>query len=170
MQFMSSWASNDKRTLLHFSTITLKTFCLHVQASDANREAGGLLLGSVHGAHMLIEQATIPTVWDKRFRYLFERMPQGHEAIALSRWMATQGSIRYLGEWHTHPEDYPSPSGLDRSEWNRLSAKRRDQRPMLAVIVGRKSLHVELVPKTGHGLVLTCLGEVYPGVSVQEPV
>ncbi len=88
MQFMSSWATNDKRTLLHFSTATLETFCLHVQASDADCEAGGLLLGSVHGAHMLIEQATVPTAWDKRFRYLFERMPFGHEVIALSRWTA----------------------------------------------------------------------------------
>lgn len=44
----------------------------------------GLLLGSVHGTHMLIGQATVPTAWDKRFRYLFERMPYGHEAIALA--------------------------------------------------------------------------------------
>jgi hypothetical protein len=72
MQFMSSWAADDKRTLLHFSKATLETFCLHVQASDSDCEAGGLLLGSVHGAHMLIEQATVPTAWDKRFRYLFD--------------------------------------------------------------------------------------------------
>lgn len=155
MQFMSSWATNDKRILLHFSTATLETFRLHVQASDADREAGGLLLGSVHGGHMLIKQATVPTAWDRRFRYLFERMPFGHEAIALSRWTTSQGTVRYLGEWHTHPEDYPHPSGLDRSEWNHLSVKRRDKRPLLAVIVGRKSLYVELVPASSRGSVLT---------------
>lgn len=71
---MSSWATGDKRTLLHFSESTLEIFYQHVQASDTDCEAGGLLLGSVHGAHMLIEQATVPTVWDKRFHYLFERM------------------------------------------------------------------------------------------------
>jgi len=155
MQFMSSWATNDKRMLLHFSTATLETFRLHVQASDADCEGGGILLGSVHGGHMLIKQATIPTAWDRRFRYLFERMPFGHEAIALSRWATSQGNIRYLGEWHTHPEDYPHPSGLDRSEWNQLSATRRDKRPLLAVIVGRKTLYVELVPTSGRGSVLT---------------
>lgn len=155
MQFMSSWATNDKRILLHFSTATLETFRLHVQASDADCEAGGLLLGSVHGGHMLIKQATVPTAWDRRFRYLFERMPFGHEAIALSRWTTSQGTVRYLGEWHTHPEDYPHPSGLDRSEWNHLSVKRRDKRPLLAVIVGRKSLYVELVPASSRGSVLT---------------
>lgn len=154
MQFMSSWATNDRKTLLHFSDSSLKVFSQYVQRREVDCEAGGLLLGSVHGAHMLIEQATVPTAWDKRFRYLFERMPFGHEAIALARWTASQGTVRYLGEWHTHPEDYPHPSGLDRSEWNRLAAKRRDRRPMLAVIVGRKSLYVEWVPSSGHGSVL----------------
>ncbi|WP_300454674.1 Mov34/MPN/PAD-1 family protein [Accumulibacter sp.] len=80
-------------------------------------------------------------------------MPFGHEAIALARWTASQGTIRYLGEWHTHPEDYPQPSDLDRSEWNRLSEKRRDRRAMLAVIVGRKALYIELVPSSGCGSV-----------------
>lgn len=157
MQFMNSWATNDKSTLLHFSKATLKTFCLHLQASDADCEAGGLLLGSVHGSHMLIEQATEPTPHDKRFRYLFERMALGHEAIAVSRWAASQGTVRYLGEWHTHAEDDPHPSGLDRSEWNLLSAKRRDKRPVLAVIVGRKTLYVELVPSSGCGPVFCCV-------------
>ncbi|MBD8051807.1 Mov34/MPN/PAD-1 family protein [Limnohabitans radicicola] len=155
MQFMSSWATDDKKALLHFSEPTLETFCQYVQASDTDCEAGGLLLGSVHGAHMLIQQATVPTAWDKRFRHLFERMPFGHEAIALSRWMASQGTVRYLGEWHSHPEDHPHPSSLDRLEWGRLSAKRQDKRPMLAVIVGRKALYVELVQSSGRGSVLT---------------
>lgn len=157
MQFMSSWSSSDKRTLLHFSKDALETFSQHVQAVDSDCEAGGLLLGSVHGAHMLIEQATVPTVWDKRLRYFFERMPFGHDAIALARWTASHGVIRYLGEWHTHPEDNPNPSHLDRSEWNILSAKRLDGRPMLAVIVGRNSLYIELVPGSGLGSIFSPL-------------
>ncbi|EOB3110734.1 MULTISPECIES: Mov34/MPN/PAD-1 family protein [Yersinia] len=153
MQFISSWAIDNKRALLHFSDATLGTFYKHIQFTNSDCEAGGLLLGSIHGNHMLIEQATVPTVWDKRFRYLFERMPFGHDAIALARWTASQGTIRYLGEWHTHPEDYPAPSGLDRSEWNRLSGKRLDKRPLLVVIVGRQNLYVELVPSSGQGSV-----------------
>ena len=113
MPFMSSWATNEKRTLLHFSDSSLEIFRQHVQLRDFDCEAGGLLLGSVHGAHIFIEQATAPTAWDTRLRNLFERMPFGHEAIALSRWIASQGAVRYLGEWHTHPEEHPHPSGLD---------------------------------------------------------
>ena len=155
MQLMSSWAADDNRTLLNFSKSTVETLYQHVQACDSDCEAGGLLLGSVHGSHMLIEQATVPTVWDKRFRNLFERMPFGHEAIALARWTASRGTIRYLGEWHTHPEDNPKPSALDRSEWRRLAASRRDLRPLLALIVGRQIFHVELIAKTGRGTVFS---------------
>lgn len=151
---MSSWATEDNRTLLHFSESVLRTFCQHIQASEFDCEAGGILLGSVHGAHLLIEQATVPTTWDKRFRYQFERMQIGHEAIAQSRWMASQGTVRYLGEWHTHPEDHPRPSSLDTSEWSQLSARRRDNRPTLAVIVGRHTLHVELAHSSGYAQVL----------------
>ena len=151
MQFMSSWATEDKRTLLHFSGSSLETFYQYIQASEFDCEAGGILLGSVHGAHLLIELATAPTAGDKRFRYQFERMPAGHEAIAQSRWTTSQGTVRYLGEWHTHPEDHPRPSSLDRAEWSQLSALRRDKRPTLTVIVGRKALHVELVSNSGCG-------------------
>lgn len=154
MQFMSSWATEDKKTLLCFSESSLDIFCQYIQVSKSDCEAGGILLGSVHGEHLLIEQATIPTGWDKRFRYQFERMPAGHEAIAQSRWMTSLGTIRYIGEWHTHPEEHPRPSSLDRSEWNRLSAQRRDNRPILTVIVGRKSMHIELVPSSGYSQVL----------------
>ncbi|WP_311069075.1 Mov34/MPN/PAD-1 family protein [Aeromonas hydrophila] len=151
---MNSWATEDSRTLLHFSGSVLRTFCQHIQVSEFDCEAGGILLGSVHGSHLLIEQATVPTTLDKRFRYQFERMPTGHEAIAQSRWMASQGTVRYLGEWHTHPEDHPHPSSLDISEWSQLAAQRRDNRPILAVIVGRYSLHVELAHSSGDAQVL----------------
>jgi integrative and conjugative element protein (TIGR02256 family) len=143
---MSSWASPDRKMLLNFSASTLEVFNAHIQHRDTDCEAGGLLLGTVHGVHLLINEATAPTKWDKRFRYLFERTPLGHASIALARWRASHGTVRYLGEWHTHPEDQPTPSSLDRSEWHRLAKERKDERPLLAVIVGRKVLHVEMIP------------------------
>ncbi|WP_336391106.1 Mov34/MPN/PAD-1 family protein [Gallaecimonas xiamenensis] len=135
----------------------MNTFRQYVQDRDNACEAGGILLGTVHGTHMLIEQATAPTARDRRFRTFFERLPFGHKEVADSRWAATQGTVRYLGEWHTHPEDHPRPSGLDRAEWSILAAQRLDKRPMLAVIVGRKSLYVELVPCSGVGSILACI-------------
>ena len=155
---MSSWATLDRRTLVNFAGAVLEVFSAHVQLGDTDREAGGLLLGTVHGSHMLVEQATIPTALDKRFRHRFERLPFGHSAVAQSRWLQTGGQVRYLGEWHTHPEPDPNPSLFDRIEWQRLAANRNDHRAMLVVIVGRRRLHVEVVSEDGVGAVLIPIG------------
>lgn len=155
MRFMNSWATPDRRVLVSFADPAIAVFESHLQARPSDCEAGGLLLGTVHGSNIVVTEVTVPTTWDKRLQYFFERMPFGHSAIARARWKASGGTVRYVGEWHTHPQDYPRPSGLDRTEWNKLSRKRADGRPMLAVIVGRKSLYVELVPHAGIGPAMT---------------
>lgn len=154
MPFIDAWATPDRRVLLSLAEPVLAVFERHIQARPSDCEAGGLLLGTVHGSNIAVAEATWPTTWDKRFRHLFERMPFGHGRIAQARWKASGGTVRYVGEWHTHPQDYPRPSGLDRTEWNKLTRKRADGRPMLAVIVGREGLYVELAPRAGIGPVM----------------
>lgn len=149
MPFMNSWATPDQRVLLTLAEPVIAVFQHHIQTRPSDCEAGGLLLGTIHGSSLAVTEATVPTIWDKRLQYFFERMLFGHSSIAHARWKASGGMVRYVGEWHTHPQDYPCPSGLDRTEWNKLSGKRADGRPMLAVIVGRKGLYVELVPHAG---------------------
>jgi integrative and conjugative element protein (TIGR02256 family) len=149
MQFVSAWRSADSRILLDLGTRSLEVFAAHVQSSAAKPEAGGLLLGTVHGQGMLISEVTTPTRMDRQWRMFFERMPFGHRAIAKRRWRASGGTVRYLGEWHTHPEDHPHPSSTDLVEWRALAAQRTDGRAVLAVIVGRMSLHVELMEASG---------------------
>lgn len=155
---MSDWATDDRKVLLNFSDDVIEKFRNHIQSNSNDREAGGILLGSVHGPHLLITEVTSPTPWDKRLQFLFERLPFGHASIAAARWRASEGTIRYLGEWHTHPEDHPTPSGLDRSEWNLLASKRQDKRPLLAVIVGRQGLYVELAPHSGRETLMIPVG------------
>ncbi|WP_310886220.1 MULTISPECIES: Mov34/MPN/PAD-1 family protein [Pseudomonas syringae group] len=75
-----------------------------------------------------------------------------HDAIAHKRWEHSEGKIRSLGEWHTHPENNPSPSGIDLREWHALASKRKDGRPVLGVIVGRHDLYVENTPQFGQGV------------------
>lgn len=154
MQQLNSWATKDRKILLHLTDDTLKVFNRFMQVGHTANEAGGLLLGTVHGANMLVGEATTPTEADQRSRFHFSRKATGHRALAQARWRASNGLIRYLGEWHTHPQDDPEPSYLDRKEWARLSAQRKDKRPFLAVIVGRKALHVELIFATGLSLKL----------------
>ena len=126
----------------------------HVQRRDSDPESGGILLGHVRGESLEILEATVPTIWDKRMRYFFERMPFGHQLLANERWTASNGTVRYLGEWHSHPEDFPIPSQLDLTEWAALAKKRKDKRPMLTLIVGRCGLHLALAFGSGVNVVL----------------
>lgn len=158
MPFIDSWVAPDQRVLIHLAEPVLAVFKRHIQEQPSDCEAGGLLLGTVHGSNIAVVEATIPTFWDKRFRFLFERAPFGHSSIAKARWKASGGTVRYIGEWHTHPQDFPLPSRIDRTEWNALSCTRLDGRPMLAVIVGRQDLYVELVPHSGPGQIFVPLG------------
>lgn len=151
MYFVGTWVTPDGRTLLHFADPVLDVFSSYRQLAPCNDEAGGVLLGTVHGLHLAIAEATEPLASDVRLRYSFERSSAGHQQIADARWSSSKGTVRYLGEWHTHPEDYPTPSTTDRHWWVASAGRRADGRPALAVIVGRQSLYVELVRSRSAG-------------------
>ena len=159
MRFMIAWGTEGNRRLLTFSTDVLQVFDEFRQVQVDASEAGGVLLGYVRGNHLEVVEATRPTAWDRRLRFLFERFPQGHEFIVKARWGATEGKLRYLGEWHTHPESIPSPSSTDFIEWRKKAKARIDGRPMLAVIVGVDALHVRLVPSEGEQQIFALIDE-----------
>lgn len=153
MQHMSDWATPDQELLLNFSEPVLKVFQAHIQ-TETRPESGGVLLGTVHERGLLVTMATVPTRWDRQFRYLFERSPWGHRAIARRKWRSSGGLVRYIGEWHTHPQSIPTPSSIDLEEWRKLASVRADGRPLLAVIVGWNALHVELASGTGSRILM----------------
>lgn len=149
MRHVSDWTLPDGSVLLNFSDGVRSVFEKNLQVSDLP-ESGGVLLGTVHERGLLVTMATTPTRLDRQLRFLFERLPFGHRAVAKRLWRSTGGTTRYIGEWHTHPQDIPTPSAIDVEEWRKLAKVRADKRPLLAVIVGRRTLHVELTHGNGH--------------------
>jgi integrative and conjugative element protein (TIGR02256 family) len=157
MRHVSDWTLADGSLLLNFSDEVRGVFEKNMQVGDLP-ESGGVLLGTVHERGLLVTIATTPTRFDRQLRFLFERLPFGHRAVAKRQWHLSAGTTRYIGEWHTHPQDIPLPSGIDLIEWQKLAKKRADKRPLLAVIVGRHDLHVELAHGNGHReLLAPCL-------------
>ncbi|WP_454690197.1 Mov34/MPN/PAD-1 family protein [Achromobacter aloeverae] len=149
MQYVSDWIASDDLLLLNFSDEVLKVFQSYVQ-TGSRPESGGILLGTVHDRGILVTKATRPSRFDLKFPYLFDRAPFGHRAIARRQWQISKGTVRYIGEWHTHPQDKPYPSGLDLHEWGRLAACRQDGRSLLSVIVGRNDLYVAMTAADRH--------------------
>lgn len=101
-------------------------------------EAGGILIGSHRGDHIEITDCTSPLRRDVRKPYLFDRKDRGHQLAAVAAWTKSLGRKSFVGEWHTHPEDYPIPSGIDRATWQSIIEKSSDTR--VFVIVGRKDI------------------------------
>lgn len=105
---------------------------------EGRTEAGGILIGSHRGDHMEITDCTTPLRRDVRKPYLFDRKDPGHHVAAIAAWTKSLGRKSFVGEWHTHPEDFPKPSGLDRATWEGIVAKAADTR--VFIIVGRKDI------------------------------
>jgi integrative and conjugative element protein (TIGR02256 family) len=82
-------------------------------------EAGGILLGCYRGHHIEVIHATPPGPNDIRKPYRFIRKCPSHAIEALKLWEQSHETITYLGEWHTHPEAMPQPSGIDHANWEK---------------------------------------------------
>lgn len=107
----------------------------YAQLSSASQEAGGILIGATRGDDIEVIEATVPLPLDTRSRTGFHRKDRGHFERATLLWKANDREVGYVGEWHTHPEDHPTPSGLDLNQWRAVLAA--DRAPRVFVIVGR---------------------------------
>lgn len=98
-------------------------------------------MGYRRGPHIEVVEVSAPMTRDIRRRYGFERRDPGHQAFSDTRWESSGGTIHYLGEGHTYPEVRPSPSSLDRFEWDKLKSRYED--PLVFLIAGTAQWYIE---------------------------
>jgi integrative and conjugative element protein (TIGR02256 family) len=123
----------------------------HVQKRCWQREAGGVLLGRhlLDSEDIVVDEVTSPQSSDRRTRFSFFRS-QKHEHIARERWLEETNTLAYLGLWHTHPEDSPIPSLVDREDWQQAIANDTfDGARLFFPIVGRKEIRVWTKSRSG---------------------
>jgi len=131
----------------------------HRQLKQRDQEACGILIGSVdlEKDRIWIEFATGPMSEDKRWRSRFKLQANGHQQVLNKFHDQYAGLMMYLGTWHSHPEDNPSPSVLDVSEWNKIIKNNEELTPNVFAIVGRKESSV-FVGKNGEFIKLVTRG------------
>lgn len=112
----------------------LATVTRYSNGREAEREAGGILIGAYRGAHLEVTGCTTPMPTDTRRRFLFDRKDPGHQRAALAAWTRSGRTETFVGEWHTHPEPRPNPSPTDLATW--LSIMNRTSFPVLFMIGG----------------------------------
>jgi len=57
-------------------------------------------------------------------------------------WENSDFETLYLGEWHTHREDYPNPSQIDICNWRKIACKGQNSPWMLFIIVGMSEYRI----------------------------
>lgn len=92
-----------------------------VQDAPEKLEAGGLLMGRylLESRDVVVDAITVPEPGDKQSRHRFYRAHERHQAKLERAWEESAHTCTYLGEWHTHPEQNPTPSPIDRANWIR---------------------------------------------------
>ncbi|MGD1210112.1 MAG: Mov34/MPN/PAD-1 family protein [Candidatus Acidiferrales bacterium] len=96
---------------LVLSRRVVKHFEKHKQKRPNSLEAGGQLFARLSALpEVIIEQATGPRSSDFRTRtvYIPDRSAEQPE---IDYWH--KKGLHYVGDWHTHPEVVPNPSGSD---------------------------------------------------------
>lgn len=130
---------------LKFSEYAIERMNAYKQINSEDTEAGGVLLGRfiINSKDIVIDDVSIPMIGDKRTRYSYVRNAKSHQRIIDNQWLKSKGTCNYLGEWHTHPENYPDYSGTDISNWkDRLRKDYFSSRYLYFVILGLKELTV----------------------------
>nr|WP_288452806.1 Mov34/MPN/PAD-1 family protein [uncultured Anaerostipes sp.] len=118
-------------------------------------EAGGILLGNYIPSEnrYIITEATCPSFWDKRGPNSFIRNKKAAQKIINKRWTESSGTINYLGEWHTHGCDVPTPSNTDIELIQSLYRDKSNVWPnIILIILGRIACYVGVGSDSGNVL------------------
>lgn len=108
-------------------------------------EAGGVLLGRFiqDTSDIVVDDVTTPGLDDVASRLTFRRSRRRTQELINQAWHKSGGTRNYLGEWHTHPEDDPSPSAVDLRNWHRIvKAAHYEQDTLIFVIVGLRQIRM----------------------------
>jgi integrative and conjugative element protein (TIGR02256 family) len=126
--------------LLVFTNSVINTLNSYKQLKKDQHESGGILLGKVYRDIIVVDKVTEPSIEDNSGRYFFERNVQKAQKIIEYEWTHSNGERIYLGEWHTHPEDTPTPSGDDKKLlYSMLKDTQMEIDFLIMVIIGIKN-------------------------------
>ncbi|MGL6169463.1 MAG: Mov34/MPN/PAD-1 family protein [Fusobacteriaceae bacterium] len=128
---------------IHVSKEVLQIFNSFKQLDRSDTEACGLLIGthSIDGKLITIKSITIPGKKDIRKRYSYKIKSKHHVEALKKSFECSNFKEVYLGTWHTHPEDIPTLSSEDISDWKKQYQKNKHLfEKMIFIIVGRKTI------------------------------
>jgi integrative and conjugative element protein (TIGR02256 family) len=134
-----------KDKIIYISDSVIAIFEKHKQIKKNDNESGGILIGQIKGKNIYILRASTPNIFDKSSRYFFECNKDAAQIIINYEFYNSGNRSIYIGEWHTHPENTPSPSSIDKKMIKNQFKKNKLNEPFLILIIqGLKNLYVSL--------------------------
>ncbi len=134
---MIDFAIGASGQTLRLTSAVLSHFDKNRQTRFWHREAGGLLFVRFDLPTIVVAEATGPRPNDSRTRYSYSPDVQGERTEIEQRFRA---GLHFIGCWHTHPEDHPTPSRVDiRNTTDCMQRSKHALNGFVLVIVGRKS-------------------------------
>lgn len=135
--------SNNRK--LKIDRKPIENMLSYAQDTTEKHEAGGVILGRFikDSNNIIIDVNTEPMKGDIRTRTRFKRGKKRHQEIIDKIWEESEGTCNYIGEWHTHPEENPSPSTTDLKSWTKIL--RNDyfsSKYLYFIIIGTKSIGI----------------------------
>lgn len=117
---------------LYIEPGVLDRFAAHRQLGARAPEVGGQLFAAFEKYRVRIIHATGPRETDRRSRCAFfpDRRTENREIR--ERFGA---GLHFIGDWHTHPEPHPTPSGVDLSSMRDCFRKSRHSLTHFVMIV-----------------------------------
>ncbi|MGO3751513.1 MAG: Mov34/MPN/PAD-1 family protein [Peptoniphilaceae bacterium] len=116
----------------------------YIQKGSTSLEAGGVLIGKENYSNkdIVITYATEPFQEDKQTYNRFYRRDKAHVKCFNDLYKSSDGTLRYIGEWHTHPEAYPNYSYIDVNNWFKIKRKGPDKVDYYHLIIGYEAIRV----------------------------
>ncbi len=131
---------------VYFTKDVLLLISKFIQSKQKQYEAGGILLGQVKENNIYITRVSFPSNQDKSSRFSFSRNKDYAQAIIDFEFHNSNKRTIYLGEWHTHPEELPTPSTTDRKMIKDQFSKNKLNEPfLLQYIQGTKGFYLALL-------------------------
>lgn len=132
----------DKTTIV-FKFDVIRKIISFKQHNNCIPESGGILIGRhiiSTNKKIIVDNISTPQKKDKRSLFSFYRSYQHNEYLE-KVWRDSAFTQGYLGLWHTHPEDIPNPSFIDKNDWkNSLSKDSYEGNMLIFVIVSLKKI------------------------------
>lgn len=123
------------RMTVRFEPAALEIFDSYRQRGWFKREAGGQLFAEIKDDVWRVVAATGPSAADRRGRFHFwpDRKSEQRE---IDQYFSA--GLEYVGDWHTHPEQVPTPSRSDITSIENVVRESTLHTPgLLLCIVGR---------------------------------